>query len=93
MNNVVLHKPQVDYIVQKDYQSPHYYRVGTFRIIKYCKWLANKCEACKTGMAESTSHVLECLRYTELRVGLDLSKLKDMVSFYREVMAARFLQF
>ena len=51
-----------------------------------------ECEACKTGMLESTLHVLECLGYNELRVGLDLSKLKDMVSYYREVMEARFLQ-
>ena len=51
-----------------------------------------ECGACKTGMLESTSHVLECLGYKELMVVLDLSKLKDMVSYYREVMGARFLQ-
>ena len=47
------------------------------------------CDACSTGTIESQGHVLDCPGYAELRDGLDLSKMKDLVTYFREVMVQR----
>ena len=47
------------------------------------------CDAYSTGTIELQGHVLDCPGYAELRDGLDLSKMKDLVIYFREVMVQR----
>ena len=47
------------------------------------------CEACSSSELESQTHVLNCPAYEELRYGLDLTKDKDMVIYFSQVMQLR----
>ena len=47
------------------------------------------CEACSTGCEESQSHVLRCSAYEKFREGRNMSKLEDVVVYFREVLAHR----
>ena len=47
------------------------------------------CEACNLEVAESQVHVMVCPGYVELRVGKDMQKDKDLVSYFREVLLTR----
>ena len=47
------------------------------------------CDACDLRVAESQLHVMSCPGYAELRVGKDMTKDTDMVSYFREVMIQR----
>ena len=47
------------------------------------------CEACDSNTAESQLHVMACPGYAELRAGKDMSKDKDLVDYFREVMLLR----
>jgi hypothetical protein len=47
------------------------------------------CKACSSSELESQSHVLDCPAYEELRNGLDLTKDKDMVTYFSQVMQLR----
>ena len=47
------------------------------------------CDACDLREAESQLHVMSCPGYAELRVGKDMGKDTDMVSYFREVLILR----
>ena len=47
------------------------------------------CEACNLEVAESQVHVMVCPGYVELRIGKDMQKDKDLVSYFREVLLTR----
>ena len=47
------------------------------------------CEACDNNKAESQSHVMVCPGYAELRVGKDMRRDQDLVSYFREVLILR----
>ena len=47
------------------------------------------CEACNLEVAESQVHVMVCPGYVELRIGRDMQKDKDLVSYFREVLLTR----
>ena len=44
------------------------------------------CEACSSSELESQTHILSCPAYAELRYGLDLTKDKDRVIYFSQVM-------
>ena len=47
------------------------------------------CEACTTGCEESQSHILRCSAYEKFREGRNMSKLEDVVAYFRKVLAHR----
>ena len=47
-----------------------------------------RCVACG-HKEEINSHVVECLEYADLKVGRDLSNNKDLVNFFKDIMARR----
>ena len=47
------------------------------------------CDACDMGVPESQAHVMSCTGYKELRVGKDMSKDGDLVTFFMEVLLIR----
>ena len=47
------------------------------------------CEACDNNKAESQSHVMVCPGYAEVRVGKDMRRDQDLVSYFREVLILR----
>ena len=49
-------------------------------------WL---CQACRLQVREDQDHLTSCQGYEDLRQGRDLQDDKDLVSFYRLVMARR----
>ena len=55
---------------------------------KYKKTSTN-CDACDMGTAESQAHVMVCPGYADVRVGKDLDRDRDLVSYFREVMLLR----
>jgi hypothetical protein len=44
---------------------------------------------CKKGSEFSQSHCLDCPAWAEIRKGLDLTKIKDLVVFFRKLLAER----
>ena len=47
------------------------------------------CLECDEGEIMTQSHTLTCSAWTELREGLDLSNIKDMVVFFRKLLVER----
>ena len=47
------------------------------------------CSYCDKGEIMSQSHCLECSAWVKLREGLDLTKIMDMVSFFRRLLDER----
>ena len=47
------------------------------------------CSYCKDGTEMSQSHCLECPAWAEMRQGLDLSNIMDLVVFFRKLVAER----
>jgi hypothetical protein len=47
------------------------------------------CEACNLEVAESQVHVMVCPGYVELRIGKNMQKDRDLVSYFREVLLIR----
>ena len=47
-----------------------------------------QCLGCNREV-ETNSHVLSCIAYSELMVGKDMDKNRDMVDYFREVIKLR----
>ena len=47
------------------------------------------CAYCQEGEIMSQSHCLECPAWEDLREGLELSKISDMVKFFRNLLKER----
>ena len=47
------------------------------------------CKYCSKNEEMSHSHVLECSAYVELKSGLDLTNIMDLVVFFRKMLAER----
>ena len=47
------------------------------------------CPYCKEGREFSQSHCLECPAWTDIREGLDLSNIMDLVVFFRKMLDER----
>ena len=47
------------------------------------------CNYCKEGEIMSQSHCLECPAWEELREGLELTNISDMVKFFRKMLQER----
>ena len=48
-----------------------------------------KCEYCKQGEIMTQSHCMVCPAWAELRMGLDLTDIKDLVKFFRMLLEER----
>ena len=48
------------------------------------------CDACKQA-SDSQCHALVCTAYDDLREGMDITKVVDLVNFFRNVMERRML--
>ena len=47
------------------------------------------CEYCQEGEIMTQSHCMSCSAWSELREGLDLTNIKDLVIFFRKMMEER----
>ena len=47
------------------------------------------CSECDTGEILTQSHCLTCLTWAELRTGLDLTNIQDLVVFFRKLLVER----
>ena len=47
------------------------------------------CPDCQVGEMLTQSHCLTCPAWERLRVGLDTSKISDLVTFFRKLLAER----
>ena len=47
------------------------------------------CTHCEEGKELSQSHCVECSAWVQLREGLDLSNIMDLVAFFRKLLAER----
>ena len=47
------------------------------------------CNYCEEGQIMSQSHCLECPAWKELREGLDLTNIRDMVKFFQGLLTER----
>ena len=47
------------------------------------------CDQCQEGEIFTQSHCLTCPAWSDLREGLELSKISDLVSFFRKLLVER----
>ena len=47
------------------------------------------CQECPSGMMETQSHCDTCPKWEDIRTGLDMNKLEDMVTFFQRFLTER----
>ena len=48
-----------------------------------------KCQSCSEKQILTRSHCVECLAWTEIKKDLDLTKIEDLVKFFRRLLNER----
>ena len=48
-----------------------------------------ECIACDSKEVESQTHVMCCSGYSDIRTGLDLTKDRDLIAYFTQVMKIR----
>ena len=47
------------------------------------------CEDCDSEQTQTQNHCLECPKWEELRRGMDVSKIEDLVQYFQKLLAER----
>lgn len=47
------------------------------------------CEDCDSNTIQTQSHCMECPQWVELRRGLEMSKIEDVVVFFQQMLKER----
>ena len=48
-----------------------------------------KCQYCESDQVMTQSHCLECTAWKDIKKDLDLTKIEDLVKFFKEILSKR----